>query len=192
MYVFFLMWSQLTKALMDEQFPKNTFFFAVKVELYTRHYLDPHPWMFPKGVCHATLNPDATCAKWTHAYFISIRSSLASVRFRARCAKSVSVANLSQGWFHARRHELKSIRTMKLQQNTCITLLKTIAWIFSLKRSPESGLLFAKRRTETVWKLRRHVSPSFGLSISIKANSVSYQLFNSLHHMVSLNPICSH
>lgn len=33
MYVFiFLMWSQLTKALMDEQY-KNKTFFAVKVEL---------------------------------------------------------------------------------------------------------------------------------------------------------------
>lgn len=52
--------------------------------------------------------------------------------------------------------------------------------------------LYTKHCTKTVWKLQRHINPSFGLSISIKANSVSYQLFNSLHHMVSLNPICSH
>lgn len=52
--------------------------------------------------------------------------------------------------------------------------------------------LYTKRYTKTVWKLQRHINPSFGLSISITANSVSYQLFHSPHHMVSLNPICSH
>lgn len=133
-----------------------------------------------------------TCLVFFFSFWLS--SKLISVRaFSSPLRRSVSVANLSQGWFHARRHELKSIRTMKLQQNTCITLLKTIAWIFFPQALPRvRPPLCTRRRAETVWKLRQHVSPSFGLSISIKANSVSYQLFNSLRHMVSLNPICSH
>lgn len=130
-------------------FRKNTSFFCCKGGIVHKALFGSPPLNVSKRGVPCDLKSwrylrkvDTCLAFFSPAFWLSLK--LISVRaFSSPLRRSVSVANLSQGWFHARRHELKSIRTMKLQQNTCITLLKTIAWIFSLKRSPESGLLSA-------------------------------------------------
>lgn len=129
-----------------------------------------------------------------HVLLISLLTlcSLTSIHFPACCA-SQSVCKFksrlisrSQPW--AKINSKYEITAKHMHNAIKNYWLDIFPQVLPRVRPP----LYTKRYTKTVWELQRHINPSFGLSISIKANSVSYQLFNSLHHMVSLNPICSH
>lgn len=152
--------------------------------------------MFPKGVCHATLNPDAPCAKWTCALSTAaprVGSSLTSIHFssplrRPLCKFKSRLISHSPPWAKINpNYEITAKHMHNAIRNYWLDIFPQV-----LPRVGPLSPAHTERDTETVWELRRHINSSFGLSISIKANSVSYQLFNSQHHMVSLDPICSH
>lgn len=140
MFFCFLMWSQLTKALMDEQYKKTFFFFFFCCKggiVHKALFGSPPLNVSKRGVPYYLKSWRYICKVDACAWVSPASSKLINIHTFFKPRRARPGANLSQGWFHTRRHELKSIRSMKLQQNTCITLLEIIGWIFSLKCSPE-------------------------------------------------------